>query len=335
MCQAWLLESEISDATQASSLSGGQLVMNRNSPLSRQWKLLRLLSRRANGLSIRALASEMEVSTKTIRRDFHCFQQAGFPLQEDTGQFGRKTWRVEAGWDRPELSFTFDEALALYFGRQFLQTLAGTFFWEAAQRAFQKIRASLGENVLRYVDKISRDLHTTTPGLSDYSSQAQTIDELLVGIEDRRVVFITYQSQQATEPVTYDIHPYSLTWHRGSLYLVGYAPQHEEIRHWKVDRIHDAEVDQMPFQRPADFDVRSHLNKSRLCSSDGQQKSSSPLCCRSRKVFESPCDRVNVAATPSRSVFLSGTSLSKPKRTSLDLKTAPCSVTCVSCSARA
>ena len=81
----------------------------------------------------------------------------------------------------------------------------------------------------------------------------------MIGIEDRRAVFITYQSLRATEPVTYDIYPYGLAYHRGSLYLVGRNPQHEQVCHWKVDRIEKAEIDDFRFQRPADFDLQRHL----------------------------------------------------------------------------
>jgi len=63
-------------------------------------------------------------------------------------------------------------------------------------------------------------------------------------------------------PSTYDIYPYGLTYHRGSLYLIGWAPEREEIRHWKVDRIEDAEVTQVPFNWPQDFDLHDHLAKS-------------------------------------------------------------------------
>ena len=73
---------------------------------------------------------------------------------------------------------------------------------------------------------------------------------------------IAYQSLQATEPVTYDIYPYGLIYHRGALYVVGWSPDHEEIRHWKVNRIEEAEVTQVPFQRPDDFNLREHLTKS-------------------------------------------------------------------------
>jgi len=163
---------------------------------------------------------------------------------------------------QPGLTFTFDEAMALYLGRRFLEPLAGTLFWEAAQRAFRKIRATLGPGALKYIDRFGGMFHQTMTGAGDYSKKAQIIDQLMLGIEDSRAVFITYQSLQATEPVTYDIYPYGLSYHRGSLYLVGWAPQHEEIRHWKVDRIEDASVEEFRFPKPVEFDLHEHFAKS-------------------------------------------------------------------------
>ena len=51
----------------------------------------------------------------------------------------------------------------------------------------------------------SASLWTFQPKLlSDYSQKTDLIDDLMVAIEDRWTVFITYQSFKATEPVTYD-----------------------------------------------------------------------------------------------------------------------------------
>ena len=231
-------------------------------PLVRQWVLLRTLCSRHYGVTIKDMVHELGVSEKTIRRDLETFQAAGFPLKEVVGEFGRKTWHIEAGKAEPGLNFAYDEAIALYLGRRFLEPLAGTMFWEAAQRAFKKIRATLGADALKYIDQFGTMFHQTMVGAGDYTKKAELIDELMVGIEDRKAVFITYQSLRATEPVTYDIYPYGLIYHRGALYLVGRSPQREEICHWKVSRIEDAEVTKVHFQRPEDFDLQQHLAKS-------------------------------------------------------------------------
>jgi predicted DNA-binding transcriptional regulator YafY len=64
--------------------------------LRRQWALLRSLSTRRHGLTVRQMADEAGVTVKTVRRDLDLFRAVGFPLEERVGAFGRKTWRVTA-----------------------------------------------------------------------------------------------------------------------------------------------------------------------------------------------------------------------------------------------
>lgn len=237
----------------------GVLPMSDESALIRQWRLLKVLSARHYGATVKELAEEMRVNEKTIRRDLQTFEQVGFPLEEIVGERGRKSWKVRDSKDQPELSFALDEALALYMGRRFLEPLAGTFFWEAAQSAFQKIRACLGKQALQYLETIAGRLHHRVVGAGDYSKKADLIDALMQAIEDHKQTFITYRSQQATEPVSYPIYPYGLTYFRGSLYLIAHAPDHDEIRHYKVDRIDEVDVTALPFNRPGDFDLDKHL----------------------------------------------------------------------------
>lgn len=87
------------------------------SPLIRQWMLLKLLSARRYGATVKEMAEEMSVSERTIRRDLETFLAAGFPLEEAVCDHGRKTWHIDPASSQPRLSFTFDEAIALYLGQ--------------------------------------------------------------------------------------------------------------------------------------------------------------------------------------------------------------------------
>ena len=232
-------------------------------PVARQWTLLRMLSAQRLGLTVDEAAAELQVAVKTIRRDLRLFQQLGFRLEETVGEHGRKRYRLDTGHGAPpSIGFAVDEALALYLGRRFLEPLAGTLFWQAAQSAFRKIRASFGRTALDYVEKMAARLHQTAVGQGNYAAQADLIDRLLQGIEDRRATHILYRSARATESVEYEIHPYGLAMHRGSLYLVAWSRDHDELRHFKVDRLEEVHVSQFPFRPLPDFNLADHLANS-------------------------------------------------------------------------
>ena len=84
----------------------------------RHFNLIRLLSTRRLGVPIRELARELGVADKTIRRDLDS-EADGVPMEERTGEAAGRP----GGWasrSRPPLEFTFEEAAALYLGRQLL-----------------------------------------------------------------------------------------------------------------------------------------------------------------------------------------------------------------------
>ena len=63
--------------------------MAEQTALLRQWLLLKTLSARHYGATLKELAADMQVSEKTIRRDLETFLVAGLPLTETLGEFGR------------------------------------------------------------------------------------------------------------------------------------------------------------------------------------------------------------------------------------------------------
>lgn len=234
--------------------------MTTRSSLHRQWEMARLLAGRRYGISVRELARELEVSLKTVRRDIQSLEEIGFPLEENTGGRQRKTYRLEGDWRQALLELTYDEALAIYIGQRFIEpSLNGTFVSESASVAFRKIRASLGERVVEYLDRVAARLQLIHIGASDYADKADLLDELLIAVEEQLQTIITYQSLRATEPVTYEIHPYGVVVHRGSIYLIAFSRDHDEIRTFKLDRIAEAEVSKHPFQPVDGFELTAYL----------------------------------------------------------------------------
>jgi predicted DNA-binding transcriptional regulator YafY len=213
-------------------------------------------------LTVAEIARELEVSSKTVRRDLDTFRDVGFALKEEVGEFGRKSYRLPLRED-PPLAFTYDEALALCLGRRHLDSLSGTMFWEAAQRAFLKIQSALSNEVVTYIERLAGSIHVTSFGWGDYAARAELIDQVLVAIEDRRPLIMTYQPERSSEPLQYEIHPYSIVQHQGSLYLIAKSCGSESIRHFKIDRVIEIEPQgEEHFSQPDDFDARKHLENS-------------------------------------------------------------------------
>jgi predicted DNA-binding transcriptional regulator YafY len=232
------------------------------SPLRRQWTLLRLLCSRRHGLTVAELSQELETSAKTIRRDLDTFRTVGFAIEEVVGEFGRKSYKLPIRQD-PPLAFTYDEALAIYLGRRYLDSLTGTVFWEASQRAFRKIRSALSDEAIAYIEKLAGSIHVTSFGWGNYADKAEIIDQIVIAIEDHHPLIMSYQPERSTEPVEYEIYPYSLVQHQGSLYLIAWSRDSAAIRHFKIDRL--IEIHQrsdLRFSLPDGFDVSKHLEKS-------------------------------------------------------------------------
>ncbi len=67
--------------------------MGRSTQFIRQWTILRALVTRHYGLTICELARDLNVSTRTIRRDLQCLEQAGFPVYVVTSEDGIR-WKM-------------------------------------------------------------------------------------------------------------------------------------------------------------------------------------------------------------------------------------------------
>ena len=224
----------------------------------RHWRMLQIVMARRLGETVARLAEDLAVSEKTIRRDLNLLRKVGFPLSESVGEKGLKRWKLDSG-HAPPAAIRWDEAATLYLGKKLFQPLAGTFLAKGLSSLFRKIEDVLSEDARKYLDQMAQMWLVTQPAASDYAQRGQLIDDLNLAVEEHRLVWLTYQSQSATEPVTYDVHPYGLILHRGTLYLVAFAPHHGEVRHYKVDRISAADVQTLKFPKPNDFDLAAHL----------------------------------------------------------------------------
>ena len=63
--------------------------MARGEVILRQWNLLKTLQTRGEGIPLRELAEQFEVSERTIQRDFEILQELGFPIGHEEDEYGK------------------------------------------------------------------------------------------------------------------------------------------------------------------------------------------------------------------------------------------------------
>jgi predicted DNA-binding transcriptional regulator YafY len=229
--------------------------MGRNSELIRQWTLLRQLAAvRTN--TIPKLAEDLNVTTRTVRRDLAALQAAGFPIYDDTVN-GTKFWRMDpkAMGALARSGLTFAELSALYFSRALLECFAGTPLLQDLRSALDKVEAVLSPAMKKFLDRLPRVISAKAPHAKRQDKQTyQTTAKLLEASVAQRVVSMRYHSQESQREKDYVVHPYRLVHAQGGLYLIAFVPAYSEVRTFAVERVRRATMQEQTFEPVAEFD---------------------------------------------------------------------------------
>ena len=231
-----------------------------NPPTVRQWKLIDLLKKSKNGITLADIAGQLGMDDRTIRRDLSRVKKLGLPIKTRNEAHGLKLWRIE---DIPHTSspFNFEEAAALYLGYRFLAPLTGSFLGEAAKDGLRKIKKHLGTEHIRILDQLLEIFRESTTGWSDYSRQSDIIGTLIMACEERKETVIRYRSYAAKEEELYTIHPYALITQMGTIYVLGFSCKRNERRIWKLNRIIEAERLKSTFTKPKKSDIDNYRRR--------------------------------------------------------------------------
>ncbi|MCW2885711.1 MAG: hypothetical protein QOE54_5645 [Streptosporangiaceae bacterium] len=209
--------------------------MNRTDRLYALVEELRAIAPRRR--SARELAERHEVSIRTIERDIGALQQAGVPIYADVGRRGG--YALDKNMTLPPLNFTPQEAVAMAIA---LSRAADTPFARASQSAMTKIMAVMPDRdaaaARELADRV-RLLERSEPVVPQFSAEVEH------AINSRRVLRITYQdrfeswTERDVEPVVF------LCGSRG-WYLVAWCRLRQAGRAFRIDRIKDATVTDLP-----------------------------------------------------------------------------------------
>lgn len=223
--------------------------MPRNQEVIRQWKVLHALESSRHGATIDALADDLEVTTRTIRRDLAALQEAGFPLFDERDEDGRAHWRLEGqALKGLETGFTLAEICALYLSRNMLEAVAGTPFQRDLTLAFTRLEKMLSPRMRQFLDRLPQVLVAKAgPRARGADASPDIVARLLEATLHYRVATMKYNSVSSGRMKDYVIHPYRLVFAQGGLYLLAYVPEYKDVRTFAIDRIAVVSLDKQTF----------------------------------------------------------------------------------------
>ncbi|PNU20886.1 transcriptional regulator [Geothermobacter hydrogeniphilus] len=222
------------------------------SQAARLHDVIRILEARY-GATVDELAEECGVTRRTIYRDLQAISDAGYPLVSEPGVDGRTLHRFVSGFSRiPPVAFSLEELMTLYFCRGQLGFLRGTPFQDDLDAIFGRIRSVLPPRSVAHLERIASAAAPKFLGIRDYAGRKKQLELL------RRALLHQYRCRLRYTPphrdtVAYLFDPYTLLFHKDSLYLGGYAHNREALRLFLVDRVEDVELLDERFEVPEDY----------------------------------------------------------------------------------
>lgn len=186
------------------------------------------------------LASRLNISDRTVRRDIDRLREMGYSIQATMGPDGG--YRLDAGTELPPLLFDDDQVLAVAIALRAAPAI-GAGVEEAAIRALGTIRQVMPSRLRYRLDA----LDVTTVGRpGDAAPMNFSLDNLITianTIRDRETFRFDYPARHTDEADEHDplparrAEPHHLVTSHGRWYLVGWDLDRDDWRLYSVERI--------------------------------------------------------------------------------------------------
>jgi len=237
--------------------------------ISRALRVLDELRGFRRGRRLSDLATQLQSSERTIRRDLADLRSAGFEIEAVVldGRAGARL--VEKTYS--SIAITRRERYTLLAIASLFDVLRGTPLWEDVSSLQRKLEQRMSpDERAEHASLGDRFAYVPDGGTKAYEGKEDILDALLTGVLSRRVVRFAYRDARG-RPRTGFVAPYTMLLYKHGLYVVGcrlrepgdgkaIAPG-TPIAVYAVERFTEAEpVRNAPFAAPAGFHITEILN---------------------------------------------------------------------------
>jgi len=212
------------------------------------------------GIQVGSLARILDISNRTIYRDFSTLSFAGLPVHSSTGPHGG--YYIDEHYFLPPLRFTGEEAASLFLAGNFLLQHKGFPYQKNMVLALLKIENLLQKDNKKYITEVKDSITFHIQKLKDYEDYSETFARLNEAILHKKQVHLKYYTISRDEITTRTINPYHLMFRKGAWYLIAYCHWREKTKIFRIDRIKELHISEDTFTVSPKFSLSDYMGKS-------------------------------------------------------------------------
>lgn len=224
-------------------------------PLNRMMRIHHfLLERKYPNCS--TLARKLEVSTKTIQRDFDYMRdQLELPIDYDGARHGYHY--TEEVTSFPTIPATEGEVLALFVAEKALSQYRGTPFEKPLANAFSKLADVMQDGISVNLQELGNALSFRHTGVA--ITDMEIFSQVTQALVETRELEFTYRKLNGTRTESRRVQPYHVASIDGQWYLFANDLARKDIRTFVIGRIQSVARIGRTFRKPADFSLADRL----------------------------------------------------------------------------
>jgi predicted DNA-binding transcriptional regulator YafY len=236
--------------------------MARGDQLARQWRIIQTLISSRIGKSAAELAEGLECHPRTVYRDLEALQVAGFPIYTERLD-GKSLWSLlDTVKHQIPIPFTLTELMAIYFSGDMLKVFKDTVFYDSLESLFQKIKATLPPESIKYLKEVEQTLHFGLKPYKEYGKFKEVLNQVNEAAVQKRSIEIVYFTMSRNKETWRKVDPYRIWFFNGTFYLIGYCHNRGEVRVFCIDRIKMLHQTKGQFEIPEDFNLEDFMRPS-------------------------------------------------------------------------
>lgn len=205
------------------------------------------------------LAREIEVSTRTIKRDIDFMKyRLELPIEYDSRRYGYYYSRPVDHF--PGVPMTEEEILSLLVAQKAIAQYRGTPFEAPLRTAFRKLTPHLDDP--SRVSLLSLDGCLSFRPFAPADANQAVFNTVAVAVLKHQAVRFRYRKLGARREVPRHVHPYHLACIDNHWYLIAFDLDRRDLRTFALTRLSRPRTTGKRFPRPPDFNADEYLKGS-------------------------------------------------------------------------